>query len=213
MPRRTSDVSAKVAGLVLAAGMSKRAGNVNKLLQLHEGISLVQHAVNALMDSRVNSTLTVLGHDASLVEQAVSNSVVAVSVNKDYALGQSTSLVHGVSLLYEFDAVVVCLGDMPHITTDVINTLIHSMQKNSEKSFFVPVFNERRGNPVLITKERFNSVMNLKCDEGARSLMRKEPEAVMEVPVASEGVLIDYDTPEELELLSAGHIEPITGAQ
>ena len=213
MRRRTSDVSVKVAGLVLAAGMSQRAGNVNKLLQVYEGISLVQHAVNALVDSRVNSTLIVLGHDASLVEQAVSNSVVAVSLNKDYALGQSTSLVHGVSLLYEFDAVVVCLGDMPHITTDVINALIYSMQRNPEKSFFVPVFNEHRGNPVLITKERFNSVMNLKGDEGARSLMRKEPEAVMEVLVASEGVLIDYDTPEALEMLPAGDNGPDTGAQ
>ena len=213
MRRRTSNISVKVAGLVLAAGMSKRAGNVNKLLQLHEGTALVQHVLNALMDSRVNSTLIVLGHDASLVEQTVSNSVVAVSVNKDYALGQSTSLVHGVSLLYEFDAVVVCLGDMPHITTDVINTLIHSMQKNPEKSFFVPVFNGRRGNPVLITKERFNSVLSLKGDTGARSLMSNEPEAVMEVQVASEGVLIDYDTPEELELLRAGDVRPVTGAR
>lgn len=186
---------------------------MNKLLQLHEGTALVQHVLNALTDSRVNSTLIVLGHDASLVEQTVSNSVVAVSVNTDYALGQSTSLVHGVSLLYEFDAVVVCLGDMPHITTDVINTLIYSMQKNPEKSFFVPVFNGRRGNPVLITKERFNSVLSLKGDTGARSLMSNEPEAVMEVPVASEGVLIDYDTPEELELLRVGDVRPVTGAR
>ncbi len=179
---------------------------MNKLLQLHNGKPLVQHVAQALTDSQVISTLVVLGHDASSVENAVTDTVVAVSVNMDYASGQSTSLVHGVSLLHEFDGVVVCLGDMPHVTTDVINCLISSMKNSPEKSFFVPVFQEQRGNPVLITKARFDDVMSLSADSGARSLIRSQPDSVMLVPVASEGVLIDYDTPEELEKLRAGGV-------
>ena len=201
MSRRHSSDGHNVAGLVLAAGMSTRAGDINKLVQLHAGKPLVQHVAQALTGSQVTSTLVVLGHDASMVEQAVIDTVVAVSVNKDYARGQSTSLVHGVSLLYESDAIVVCLGDMPHITSDIINTLINVMRDTPEKSYFVPVFKGQKGNPVLIRKERFDDIMRLSEDSGARSLMRSQPYAVMEVPVDCEGVLIDYDTREELEKL------------
>ena len=207
MSNRPRDNDVNVAGLVLAAGMSKRAGDVNKLLQLHDGKPLVQHVAQALTGSQVSNTLVVLGHDASRVETVLKDSVVAVSVNMDYALGQSTTLVHGVSLLYEFDAIVVCLGDMPHVTSNVINKLVNAMKNTPEKSYYVPVFNGRRGNPVLIRKERFDEVMSLSADTGARSLMRCKPDAVMEVCVDCEGVLIDYDTPEDLEALYASGVD------
>ncbi len=202
MSTRNRNSGPNAAGLILAAGMSKRAGDVNKLLHLRAGKPLIQHVAQALTDSQVRSVVVVVGHDAKAVETALRDTAVAITVNMDYERGMSDSLRHGVSILFQFDAVIVCLADMPHLTTDVVNGLIRAMAENPEKSYFVPVYRGQRGNPVLITKLRFDEIMTLSGDEGARSLLRQNPKAVMEVPVANDCILVDYDTPEDLENLN-----------
>lgn len=201
MSTRKENTQLNVAGLILAAGMSRRAGDVNKLLFHHNGQPLITHVAQALTDSRLASVLVVVGHDRQAVEKAVTDSAVVVSVNMDYAEGLSTSLVHGISLLFDYDAVVVCLGDMPHVTTDVVNQLINAMVENPHKSYFLPVHEGQRGNPVLITRRRFEDVMSLTGDQGARMLVMKQHEELMEVATECEGVVLDYDTQEELETL------------
>lgn len=197
--------SPDVAGLVLAAGMSRRAGDVNKLLHTfeykYERKALVEHVAHSLSVSQVNSVLVVLGHDAMAVENALTDTPVAVSVNTDYQRGQASSLAHGVALLFAHEAIVVCLGDMPHVTPEVVNALIDAMREHPEKAFFVPVYEGQRGNPVLFTKEKYDEIMSLSGDNGARSLMKLQPDAVLEVAIDCKGVLIDYDTQGELASL------------
>lgn len=197
-----------IAGLILAAGMSARAGNTNKLLHPFKDKPLVGHTAQALADSRVKSVLAVLGHEAKVLEKALLHHAVAISVNIDYQQGLSTSLVHGVSLLYDYDAIIVCLGDMPHITTDVINQLIEASLANPYKSFFIPVYQGKRGNPLLITYRRYDDILKLQGDVGVRSLLGEYPEETMEIVVNSEGVLLDYDTEHELTQLDR-HVEGV----
>lgn len=197
--------SPNVAGLVLAAGMSRRAGDVNKLLHKfqykYERKALVEHVAHTLSVSHVNSVLVVVGHDARAVENAITHTPVVISLNVDYERGQASSLAHGVALLHNHDAIVVCLGDMPHVSTDVVNALIAAMRDNPDKSYFIPVHEGLRGNPVLFTKDKFDDIMTLSGDSGARSLISQQPEAVMEVVIECKGVLIDYDTQADLEAL------------
>lgn len=202
MSKDAEKTEPNVVGLLLAAGMSRRAGDVNKLLYKHVGKPLVQHVAQAMTDSCVNSVLVVLGHEAQAVEKAIIQTAVAVSVNMDYERGLASSLVHGVSLLYDADAVVVCLGDMPHVSSAVINLLIEAMHEHPDKSVFIPVCQGQRGNPVLITKERFEDILKLSGDQGARLLTQQQPETVFEVSTDMDGVLLDYDTIEELNKLS-----------
>ena len=190
-----------VAGLLLAAGMSRRSGDLNKLLYLHAGKSLVQHVAQTLTESCINNVLVVLGHDARAVETAIEQYPVSVSVNRDYAQGLASSLVHGVSLLFEADAVVVCLADMPHVSSNVINQLVSAMIDNADKSIFIPTYQARRGNPVLITKARFEDILNLSGDEGARVLAKQQPDEVLEVETGNQSVLLDYDTVDDLDKL------------
>ena len=67
----------------------------------------------------------------------------------------------------------------------------------------VPVFEGRRGNPVLFDKALFRELTELRGDTGGRELLEKYASAVVMVP-ADPAVLLDIDTPEDYERLCAG---------
>ncbi len=52
-----------VAAIVLAAGLSRRIGDRNKLLYKLGGIPLTTHEINALLDSTVTEIVMVTGYD------------------------------------------------------------------------------------------------------------------------------------------------------
>jgi molybdenum cofactor cytidylyltransferase len=61
----------------------------------------------------------------------------------------------------------------------------------------VPTFAGKRGNPVLWSRRFFPDLLALEGDVGARHLIGRFGEAVVEVPV-EKGTLVDVDTPETL---------------
>ncbi len=67
----------------------------------------------------------------------------------------------------------------------------------------MPVIDGKRGNPVLWSRRFFPELMALQGDMGARFLIGKYPEAVVEVPMTGQGALIDIDTPDALAAVKA----------
>jgi molybdenum cofactor cytidylyltransferase len=65
------------------------------------------------------------------------------------------------------------------------------------------VFDGRRGNPVLWSRRFFPDLMAIEGDIGARHLIGRYNEAVVEVPVTGNGALVDVDTPEALRGVKA----------
>jgi molybdenum cofactor cytidylyltransferase len=67
----------------------------------------------------------------------------------------------------------------------------------------VPVFGGRRGNPVLWSRRFFPELMAIEGDVGARHLITRYNEAVVEVAVNGQAALVDIDTPEALRGVKA----------
>lgn len=191
----------KVAGLVLAAGSSRRAGNINKLLQPYNGLPMVRTVVNALCDSDIDQVLVVTGFEREKIEEAISETRSTSHYCASHAMGLAHSLSHGISRLKNIDAVLVCLGDMPHITSVLINQLVSKAASNADNVIAVPVVNGKRGNPVMVGNAFFDTLLQHSGDSGARFLMTHYPDRVVEIPVDDESVLLDYDTPEALATL------------
>lgn len=162
---------------------------------------MVRHVLETVLSSKVSTTCVVTGHEGTLVEAAVNDLPVVLSHNPNYAQGLATSLTQAVSLLSDYEAVVVCLGDMPHIDTSIVNQMIGAFVDNPDKAFFVPSYRGRWGNPVLIGKALFDEVLQLQGDQGARRLAVKFPDCVCEVQTDCRGILVDYDTWEALNTL------------
>ena len=189
-----------IAGLVLAAGQSRRMGAANKLTVDIDGKPMVRHAAEALLESSAEPVVVVTGHQGTDVRAALDGLELQFADNPDYAEGLSTSLAAGIEALPDgVDGMVVCLGDMPMVEARHINRLISAFDQEEGRTICVPVTRGKRGNPVLWGADYFDDMNRIKGDVGAKHLMGQYAEAVCEVAIEDNAVLTDIDTPEALE--------------
>jgi molybdenum cofactor cytidylyltransferase len=193
-----------VAALILAAGRSSRMGGANKLVAEIGGRPLVRIVAEAALGSRARPVLVVTGHQHELVEAALRGLPVKFAHNLDFANGLGTSLKTGIAALPETaDAVVVCLGDMPQVDSATIDRLIEALDPDKGALIALPTIDGKRGNPVVWSRRFFPELMTVEGDIGARQLIGRYSEAVVEVPLLGTGALTDIDTPEALEAARA----------
>ncbi len=186
----------RIGAVVLAAGQSRRMGEANKLLLEVDGKPMLRWAVEAVSSSQAGPCVVVTGHDRDAVEAALSGTEVAYAHNPDFALGLSTSLRAGLAKLpSDLDGALVVLGDMPRVAAKVIDQLIAAFNPIEGRAICIPTWQGERGNPVLLARRFFDEIGDVTGDIGARRIVKGYPELVAEVPVASDAVLIDVDTP------------------
>ncbi|MFK7997151.1 MAG: NTP transferase domain-containing protein [Granulosicoccus sp.] len=202
-PRISTSRHQEIGAVILAAGSSRRAGPANKLLTPYNGQPMVAHIAQTVVRSQASRVIAVTGHQHSRIVDALSTTSAECVYNTAHESGMASSVVMGISELTETDGILVCLGDMPHITTDIINQIIQAFKNNPDKSIFVPSINNQRGNPVLFTKVFYDSLLALEGDTGAKKLVQQYPDEVFEVDVEDNAVLLDYDTEEALSALSS----------
>jgi molybdenum cofactor cytidylyltransferase len=192
-----------IGAIVLAAGRSTRMGGPNKLLAEADGKPLVRHVVEAALRSTA-AVAVVTGHAHADVEAALAGLRVPLVHNPRYAEGMATSLQAGIGALSpRAKAALVLLGDMPRVSTALIDRLIAAFRAAPDCAALVPTHRGQRGNPVLLSRSLFPAIMALKGDAGARGLLRDLP-GVVELPVDDPGILLDIDTPEALATLRGG---------
>jgi molybdenum cofactor cytidylyltransferase len=206
-PREKPEIEGNrhIAAIILAAGRSTRMGGPNKLLAELSGRKLVRIATEQVLASRASEVIVVTGHQADLVEQALSGLKVKFVRNPDFAAGLASSVKAGIGAVAgDADGAVICLGDMPLIDAHLIDRLIEAFAPDRGNLIVVPVADGRRGNPVLWSRRFFSELMTLDGDIGARHLIAKHGEAVAEVPVEGEGAFLDIDTPQALDAARRG---------
>jgi molybdenum cofactor cytidylyltransferase len=192
----------RVAGIILAAGKGSRMGG-GKMTALLHGKALVRHVADAAVASHLDPVIAVLGHDADQVGKALEGAGMHLIHNPDFAEGMATSLKAGIAALpAKTDAALILLGDMPQIKPETIQQLIDAFKSNPHAAAVVPVVQGKRGNPILIARSLFASIMTLEGDVGARKLLSEAGETVIEIDVENLSILLDIDTFEVLDQLN-----------
>jgi molybdenum cofactor cytidylyltransferase len=190
--------AAKVGAIVLAAGMSSRMGT-NKLLMDVNGKTMVRHTVEAARASHAEPIVVVTGHGEGDVKAALAGLDVQFMNNPDFAKGLSASLKCGLNALPEdCDGMLVLLGDMPGVSSALIDRLIAALDPGENRAICVATRHGKRGNPVLWARRFFPEIQAIEGDVGARNLIGAYGELVCEVEAEDEGPLTDIDTPEAL---------------
>jgi molybdenum cofactor cytidylyltransferase len=199
------DGNRNVTAIILAAGRSTRMGGPNKLLAELGGRKLVRIVTEQALASRASGVIVVTGHQAAEVEKALQGLKVKFVRNPDFAAGLASSVKSGIAAVpANADGAVVCLGDMPLIDAHLIDRLIDAFAPDRGHLIAVPVSDNKRGNPVLWSRRFFNELMTLDGDVGARHLIAKHSETVVEVAVEGHGAFLDIDTPQALEAAQRG---------
>jgi molybdenum cofactor cytidylyltransferase len=195
----TPSKTSPIAAVVLAAGQSRRMGQVNKLLAEIDGQAMVTRAVDAARASGVSSVYVVIGHEGDEIRKALAGRQVTFIDNPDYDAGLSSSLKCGIKALPDsVDGAVICLGDMPRVTATEINRLIDTFDPSQGRAICLPTYDGQRGNPVLWARSFFAEMQEITGDVGARHLLKVHGDMVVEVEMAEESVLLDIDTPQAL---------------
>jgi molybdenum cofactor cytidylyltransferase len=188
-----------IAAIVLAAGRSTRMGGSNKLIAEIGGKPLVRIAAEQALASRAKPVIVVTGHQREQVEAALAGLPVKLVHNPDFAEGLGTSVRAGIAAVpASADGAVICLGDMPQVDAELINRLIAAFAPDQGALAVIPTLNGKRGNPVLWSRRFFPDLMAIEGDVGARNLIGRYGEAVIEVPVTGKAALTDIDTQEAL---------------
>ncbi len=197
-PVPVASAATRAAAVVLAAGLSSRMGT-NKLLAQIDGKPLLRKVVEAALKSSASPVIVVTGSEAEIVEATLSGLTVSIMRNPDFRRGLSTSLICGINAVpEECDGAVIMLGDMPAVPPELIDRLIAAFNPEDGREICVATYHNKRGNPILWSKQFFDEIRKLEGDVGAKSLIAKNQELVCEVEASDDGPLIDIDTPEAL---------------
>jgi molybdenum cofactor cytidylyltransferase len=194
----------RIAAVVLAAGRSTRMGGPNKLLAEIGGRPLVRIAAEEALASRAKPVIVVVGHQRGEVEKALAGLPVQFVQNPDFAQGLGTSLKAGIAAVpADAEGAIVCLGDMPQVDAGLIDRLVAAFDPERGALVVMPTFEGKRGNPVLWSRRFFPDLVAIEGDVGARHLIGRYGEAVVEVPLAGKAALVDVDTPEAFKGVKA----------
>ncbi|MEE8388040.1 MAG: nucleotidyltransferase family protein [Acidiferrobacterales bacterium] len=204
-----------VSAVLLAAGVSRRMGEVNKLELLVDGVPLLRRAAETLLASRLQEIVVVLGHQAEKAGSMLEGLPLHTIYNEAYRDGQMTSVYQGLSSLSQTcDGVMICLADQPLLQTDDVNVLIEAFGKcnhgRGHGSILVPTFQGKRGNPIVLDYQHRLEILNGERNLGCKKLIDKNPGQVSSFEMSNNHVVVDLDTPEQYAALTAGQSETMT---
>ena len=203
--QRRSDRIA-IGGVLLAAGMSRRMGDENKLLAEIDGAPMVRHVAEAMVKGGIRELVVVTGHEADAVTAALLDleapgMVLRFVHNADFVGGQAGSVATGVSALAnDLSGALIALGDMPFVSADLVAEMIqdHSGLGDHEMRISFPVYEGRRGNPVLWGRGFFEALAGLSGDIGGRRILAENPAAVNSISWTDDSIHNDIDTGDDL---------------
>lgn len=186
------------AAIILAAGLGSRFGAGAKPLARFRDAPMLTHVLAAAQGSRARPIIVVTGHDHDAITAACVDHAVTVVHNPDYRSGLAGSLKAGMRALPEdCDGALVLLADMPLVRAATLDALIAGARAAPELAAFVPVFEARRGNPVLLMRKLLPQIEELEGDRGAGPLLRGRAD-IREIAVDDPGINLDADTPDAL---------------
>lgn len=192
----TGETAGKISAIVLAAGESRRMGRPKMLLPFR-GITMIEQVIKGIRSAGIEKILVVIGAEKEKLSLLLQKISVNFCENNNYREGMLSSVMCGVrNLPQETAAMLVFPGDEPLInpstTTKVIETYI-----SSGKGIVIPVYQGKRGHPLLVDSKYFQEILMLDSSVGLRSLASSHQDDLVEIETDDPGILKDFDTYDE----------------
>lgn len=196
----------KIGVVVLAAGLSTRmrsqrpdSGVSSKLLLPLGDRPLIAHVLTTACSLSWGGLLAVIGWDDRELENICRKLAVSFVRNPDPGQGQSTSLVIGLSgLPLGLAGYLFLLADQPLVSCELLQSMADEFDRRRDEAAIIrPTYQGIGRNPVLFGSAWREELLAAAGDQGGRSVMRRHPDAIVELPWPVPSVFLDVDTPED----------------
>ncbi len=194
----------RLVAIVPAAGLSRRMGQPKLLLDLG-GQTVIARVLQALRNAGINQCMVVVrSADSALIREVTLEGGEVVLPDSDPA-DMRQSVEWGLRAAQgggraAWDGWVLVPADHPTMNHSTIRILIEAWSRNRSQ-IAVPCCEGQRGHPTVFPWSLADEVYNLPRDHGINGVLRSSPERVLEVNVADSSVLVDLDSPQDLQRL------------
>jgi molybdenum cofactor cytidylyltransferase len=187
-----------LAAVILSGGASERMGSPKALVPF-QGKTFLEHLLEVTKHPRIGVRRVVLGAHAEPIAKEVHLAADEIVINEDWAAGQLSSIQAALRSLPEgTEGILLCLVDHPLVTANLVSELLEKFRA-SRAPVVVPVYEGRRGHPVIFSAEVYEELLHASADKGARAVVWAHRGQVLEVPTHEEGCVLNLNDPETLQ--------------
>lgn len=181
-------------------------GDFKPLLALEDGMTMIEHTVNSVLNSNVEKCVVVLGYQGEKIKENFEKS----STNYDHKelifinnyLFQTSDMLYSIALglqklldSAEVTAAFIVPGDMPRISTETFLTLQQKFERQDAKGKVIfPRYEGRAKHPPLIARECFQTVIDYDQDGGLRKALEIFKDETVYIDIDDLGCCLDADT-------------------
>ena len=191
-----------ISAIILAAGASSRMGKPKALLKW-KGKSFLEN-ICANLDKAGVKNIVVVTNSSINAWPSTNKTCPALAginwvINPNPELGMLSSFRCGIRKLGSAKHnIMLCLTDHPAVKVETYVKLRENSHKNK---IIIPVYKNHRGHPVIFGADFIHELLENECPQGARTVVHSHSNAVNEIPVDDNGILLDIDTPEDYDKL------------
>ncbi|MCU1242828.1 MAG: 4-diphosphocytidyl-2C-methyl-D-erythritol kinase [Candidatus Acidoferrum typicum] len=213
-----------LAAVILSGGASSRMGSPKALLA-YQGRPFLEHLLEVTVHAKIGVRRVVLGAHAEPIAKSIALAADEIVINADWESGQLSSIQSAIRSLstkegqsaatssdatqlvqhgaqgeaHSTDGFLLCLIDHPLISGALVNELIEVFYASSCAKIVLPIYEGRRGHPVIFPATLYQELLQAPADKGARAVVwAHAPADLLEVPTNEEGCVLNLNDPETL---------------
>ena len=192
----------KTGAVIIAAGHKSTISRFQPMLPVGDS-TVIRRIIITLKRAGIDPVVVITGQKADEVEKHIAGLRVICLRNQDYEQTQMYySICMGLNYIEDLcDRVFILPAKFPMFLPDTIQRMMGSRAMAA-----CPVYNGKRGHPVLVSKAAIPSLLVYHGERGLRGALR-QPEIngqLEEIPVEDEGIIMAVESDEDCALGSLG---------